>query len=226
MADGARGRQLDFLPPSLPAAAFCARLPPLPLPLLLLLRLLPLLPLLPLPEFLPPFLDAPGVLAIAAARPLLMPFSRSPSYCLSFLTLGPWSLAMLVSFRSTFQSFGQLLLALLGTFALSVGARFHLLAPDRRCLAQDVPALVAQNRQCAAGTGRSVPRDWSAADPVFCLQPRFRVVDELSHSACCTHDHPVALQRGRSGRAEARIERKIGHMSAMERTHGLSIMDA
>jgi hypothetical protein len=41
-------------------------LPPLPLPLDLLLWLLP-----PLEEFLPPFLEAPDVLAIAAARDLL-----------------------------------------------------------------------------------------------------------------------------------------------------------
>src|ERR671922_655046 len=70
--------QLDFLPPLRPAACFCARLPPLPLPLLRLLWLLPLPP-----ERLPPFFDALGVLAIAAARLLLIPFLRRPSYCLS-----------------------------------------------------------------------------------------------------------------------------------------------
>src|ERR1700704_5590196 len=74
-----------FLPPLRPAAAFWARFPPLPLPLLR--RLWPLPP--PLPERLPPLLDASGVLAIAAARPLLMPFLRRPSYCLSFFTDGP-----------------------------------------------------------------------------------------------------------------------------------------
>jgi len=35
---------------------------------------------------LPPLLDASGVLAIAAARDLLIPFSRGPSYCLSSFT--------------------------------------------------------------------------------------------------------------------------------------------
>src|SRR5919108_5956229 len=82
--------QLDFLPPLRPAACFCARLPPLPLPLLRLLWLLPL----PLPERFPPLLEAPGELEIAAARDLLIPFFRSPSYCLSSFTLDPWSLAM------------------------------------------------------------------------------------------------------------------------------------
>src|SRR5829696_6230461 len=50
----------------------------------------------PLPPvcFFPPFLEAPDVLAILAARSLLMPFLRRPSYCLSSLTLEPWSLAM------------------------------------------------------------------------------------------------------------------------------------
>src|SRR5436305_9633670 len=73
--------QLEFLPPLRPAAAFWARLPPLPLPLLWRLRLLPLL--------LPPRLDEPSELEIAAARDLLMPFLRRPSYCLSFFTLDP-----------------------------------------------------------------------------------------------------------------------------------------
>src|SRR5436305_2733238 len=76
----------DFLPPLRPAAAFCALLPPLPGPELFRLWLEPLL--------LPPRLEDPGELEIAAARDLLMPFLRRPSYCLSFLTLGPWSLAM------------------------------------------------------------------------------------------------------------------------------------
>jgi hypothetical protein len=67
--------------------------PPLPLPLLCLLWLEPLL--------LPPRLEDPSELEIAAARDLLMPFLRSPSYCLSFFTLDPWSLAtvhLLVSY--------------------------------------------------------------------------------------------------------------------------------
>jgi len=51
-------------------------------------QLLPRLRLLP-PLALPPRLEAPGLLAIFAARSLLMPFLRKPSYCLSFLTLGP-----------------------------------------------------------------------------------------------------------------------------------------
>src|SRR5436309_11275321 len=76
-----RVSQLDFLPPLRPAAAFWARLPPLPLPLLWRLRLLPLL--------LPPRLEEPSELEIAAARDLLMPFLRRPSYCLSFFTLDP-----------------------------------------------------------------------------------------------------------------------------------------
>ena len=82
------------LPPLRPAACFWARLPPLPGPLLLRLRLLPP----PLPDFLPPRLDEPGEFAIAAARDLLMPFLRRPSYCLSFLTLAPWSLAMPIGY--------------------------------------------------------------------------------------------------------------------------------
>src|SRR5215203_2074676 len=50
----------------------------------------------PLPPvcFFPPFLEAPDVLEILAARSLLMPFLRRPSYCLSLLTLEPWSLAI------------------------------------------------------------------------------------------------------------------------------------
>src|SRR4051812_38203975 len=52
---------------------------------------------LPPPLFLPPLDDALGVLAIFAARSLLMPFLRRPSYCLSSLTLGPWSLVMSAS---------------------------------------------------------------------------------------------------------------------------------
>src|SRR3954447_7575297 len=75
------GDQDDFLPPFRPAAAFWALLPPLPLPLLCLLRLLP--------ELFPPRLELPSAFEIAAARDLLIPFLRRPSYCLSFLTLEP-----------------------------------------------------------------------------------------------------------------------------------------
>src|SRR4029453_13852276 len=80
--------QLDFLalalPPLRPAAAFWALVPPW----LLVSRFFPE------PEALPPLLDASGVLAILAARSLLMPFLRRPPYFLSSLTLGPWSLAI------------------------------------------------------------------------------------------------------------------------------------
>src|SRR4051794_30444411 len=67
----------DFLPPSRPAARFCDLEPPLPLPL-----------------FSPPFFDDSEEFAIEAARCLLIPFLRSPSYCLSSLTLDPWSFAI------------------------------------------------------------------------------------------------------------------------------------
>jgi hypothetical protein len=43
----------------------------------------------PEPDFLPPRLEDPSEFAIAAARLLLIPFFLRPSYCLSFLTLGP-----------------------------------------------------------------------------------------------------------------------------------------
>jgi hypothetical protein len=43
---------------------------------------------LPLLDFFPPRLDAPGELAILAARSLDIPFSFSFSYCFSFLTFG------------------------------------------------------------------------------------------------------------------------------------------
>src|SRR5689334_2276739 len=85
--DGSHSRQLPLaaaLPPLRPAAAFWALVPPW----LLVSRRLPE------PDALPPLLEALGSLAIRAARSLLMPFLRRPSYCLSFLTLGPWSLAM------------------------------------------------------------------------------------------------------------------------------------
>ena len=69
------------LPPLRPAAFFWAVFPPLPAPLLFLLWELPLL--------WPPREDAPSELEIAAARDLLIPFLRRPSYCLSFLMLEP-----------------------------------------------------------------------------------------------------------------------------------------
>ena len=49
----------------------------------------------PLPDFFPPLLEASGVLAIAAAR-LLLILLAGPSYCLSSLTLGPWSFAIVL----------------------------------------------------------------------------------------------------------------------------------
>jgi hypothetical protein len=72
-----RSAQLDddAFPPFRPAACFGARLPPLPEPVLDRLRLLPP----PLPDCLPPLFEEPGLLEIAAARLLLIPFLRSPS---------------------------------------------------------------------------------------------------------------------------------------------------
>src|SRR5207248_10536154 len=67
------------LPPLRPAAFFCCVVPPW----LELLRVL----LLPEPDFLPPRLEAPGELAILAARCLDIPLSFRDSYCFSFLTL-------------------------------------------------------------------------------------------------------------------------------------------
>src|SRR6185312_15127064 len=61
------------LPPLRPAAFFCAVVPPCfdeP----------------PEPELLPPRLDAPGELAIRAARSFDMPLSFRASYCFSFFT--------------------------------------------------------------------------------------------------------------------------------------------
>ena len=63
------------LPPLRPAAFFCAVVPPC-------------LELPPEPDFLPPRLEAPGELAMRAARSLDIPLSLRASYCLSFLTLG------------------------------------------------------------------------------------------------------------------------------------------
>jgi hypothetical protein len=65
--------------PLRPAAAFCALVPPW----------VAARRLVPEPELFPPRFEAPGLFAIFAARSLLIPFSRSPSYCLSFLMLGP-----------------------------------------------------------------------------------------------------------------------------------------
>ena len=62
------------LPPLAPAFFFCAVVPPCS-------------GLEPDPDFLPPRLEAPGLLAMRAARDFDMPFSFSFSYCLSFLTL-------------------------------------------------------------------------------------------------------------------------------------------
>src|SRR5215204_6292813 len=63
------------LPPFRPAAFFCAVVPPC-------------FELPPEPDFLPPRLEAPGELAIRAARSLDIPLSLRASYCRSFLTLG------------------------------------------------------------------------------------------------------------------------------------------
>jgi hypothetical protein len=62
-------------PPFRPAAFFCAVVPPC-------------LELPPDPDFFPPRLEAPGELAMRAARCLDMPFSLRASYCFSFFTLG------------------------------------------------------------------------------------------------------------------------------------------
>ena len=67
------------LPPLRPAAFFCWLVPPWDD------ELFEEPPL----DFLPPRLEEPSELAIAAARDLLMPFFLSPSYCLSFLMLDP-----------------------------------------------------------------------------------------------------------------------------------------
>ena len=58
------------------------------------------------PLLLPPRLEESGEFEIAAARDLLMPFLRSPSYCLSFFTLDPWSLATASSDLASGQSDG------------------------------------------------------------------------------------------------------------------------
>src|SRR4029079_652003 len=61
-------------PPLRPAFFFWAVVPPWE-------------PFPPEPLFFPPRLEAPGLLAIFAARSLDMPLSLSASYCFSFLTL-------------------------------------------------------------------------------------------------------------------------------------------
>src|SRR3954454_3170195 len=77
-------------PPLRPAAFFWAVVPPC----FELLRELELEP-----DFLPPRLEAPGELAIFAARSLDMPLSFSFSYCFSFLTF-----ALLLGIGSPFSS--------------------------------------------------------------------------------------------------------------------------
>jgi hypothetical protein len=68
----------DARPPLRPAAFFWAVVPPC----------FALERELEEPDFFPPRLEAPGELAILAARSFDMPFSFSFSYCFSFLTLG------------------------------------------------------------------------------------------------------------------------------------------
>ncbi len=65
-------------PPLRPAAFFWAVVPPCD----------ELLRRVPEPDAFPPRLDAPGELAIFAARSFDIPFSFKASYCFSFLTLG------------------------------------------------------------------------------------------------------------------------------------------
>src|SRR4051794_29649062 len=76
--EGPHGLRAVAFPPLRPADFFCWLVPPC----LELLR-----ELLPEPDFLPPRLEAPGELAILAARCLDMPRFLRPSYCFSFLTL-------------------------------------------------------------------------------------------------------------------------------------------
>src|SRR5437870_4531153 len=71
---GAHFLRAAALPPLAPAFFFCAVVPPC-------------LGLEPDPDFLPPRLEAPGLLAMRAARDFDMPFLFSFSYCFSFLTL-------------------------------------------------------------------------------------------------------------------------------------------
>jgi putative hydrolase len=62
---------------------------------------------LPLPELFPPRLEAPGELAIRAARAFDIPFFRSPSYCFSFLTLGRLFGMQLTSCQRWFPGSGR-----------------------------------------------------------------------------------------------------------------------
>ena len=78
----------EALPPLRPAAFFCAVVPPC-------------LELPPEPDFLPPRLEAPGELAIRAARSLDIPLSLRASYCRSFLTLGRLSGIVALLFMCT-----------------------------------------------------------------------------------------------------------------------------
>jgi hypothetical protein len=55
----------------------------------------------PEPDFVPPWLDASGELAIRAALAFDIPFSLSASYCFSFFTLG--RLSGMTSSLSTFD---------------------------------------------------------------------------------------------------------------------------
>src|SRR5207247_5541887 len=73
-ASGGHFLRAAALPPLPPAFFFCAVVPPC-------------LELEPDPDFFPPRLEAPGLLAMRAARDFDMPFSFSFSYCYSFLTL-------------------------------------------------------------------------------------------------------------------------------------------
>src|SRR6188508_2142207 len=82
-------------PPLRPAAFFCAVVPPC--------RESP-----PEPDFLPPRLEAPGELAIFAARSFDMPLSFRASYCFSFLTFaflfGIWSSCFRLAKRKRCES--------------------------------------------------------------------------------------------------------------------------
>src|SRR5206468_2658829 len=57
--------------------------------------------------FFPPLFEAPGLLAILAARSLDMPLSRSPSYCLRFLIVPVRLPGIAISFRSSGPSSGS-----------------------------------------------------------------------------------------------------------------------
>ncbi len=101
-----------------PAAFFCAVVPPW----------LELDRELEEPDFFPPRLDAPGELAILAARSLDIPFSLSFSYCFSFLTF-----ADLLGMRPPFRSYERF-------FAVA----FPPLAPAARFLAVELLRLAVE----------------------------------------------------------------------------------